>query len=84
MPMTSRERARDVDVPVVVTSPATWTRPVVTMVSTATRRVRVLREHGVQDGVTDLVTDLVGVALGDGLGSEEAQDTWELLDGSGC
>ena len=54
----------------VVISPATTTRPVVTSVSQATRPMRIVGEHGVEDGVGDLVGDLVRVALGHRLGRE--------------
>ena len=53
-----------------VISPATMARPVVTIVSQATRAVRVLGEDGVEDGVGDLVGHLVGMALGDRLRGE--------------
>src|SRR5690625_5541170 len=53
--------------PVVRTSPATCTRPVVTMVTTG------LDQQVVEDRVGDLVADLVGVPFGDRLGREGAQ-----------
>ena len=55
-----------------MTSPATTTRPVVSIVSTATRQVGVRRlEQVVQHRVADRVGDLVGVTLGHGLGGEQ-------------
>ena len=69
----------------VVTSPATCTWPVVTIVSTATRDCGILREQRVQDRVADRVTDLVGVTLGDGLTGEQPTLTahvWHALSDS--
>ena len=55
----------------VVISPASTTRPVVSSVSTATRDSRVLGQRGVHDRVGDLVGHLVRMALGHGFGGEE-------------
>ena len=52
-------------------SPATIARPVVTSVSHATRRDRVLREDRVEDAVGNLVGNLVGMPFGDGFGRKE-------------
>ena len=68
----------------VVTSPATCTSPVVTMVSTATRLPGSCSSMASRIASRDLVTDLVGVTLGDGLGREQAcghpvSPSWQRL-----
>ena len=68
----------------VVTSPATCTRPVVIRVSTATREVGSSLQERVEDGVADLVSDLVGVALGHGLRGEQATGHIAPWGCSGC
>ena len=51
-------------VQVVVTSPASTMRPVVTSVSHATPAAGVLVQHGIEHGVGHLVRDLVRMPLG--------------------
>jgi len=55
----------------VVISPATTTRSVVTSVSQATRLVGSAARQWVENGVADLVGHLVGMAHGDGFAGEQ-------------
>ena len=52
-------------------SPAIIASPVVTRVSQATRRFRVLGDNGIQNGIRNLIGDLVRVAFGDRLGGKQ-------------
>ena len=65
---------------VVVTSPATITKPVLVSVSHATRDALVVLDERVEDRVRDLIAQLVGVAFGDGLGREQVLGHRRLLD----